>query len=136
MISGNLLDQIAAILVEGEPCKHGCRTDEIEDIKLECMAIDPNKLWCIVSNWQIWKLKCSHNDATLIKEKYGLLPIKLYAENIIDDQQGRGWGCVRASLLKGIHCNCIFETANTFYILQNEGTQKTITPDQANAVIF
>ncbi len=86
--------------------------------------------------WQLWNLECSHKDAIFIKEKYGLSPTQLYAKNIIEDQNGRGWGCVKTSLLKEIHSNCIFEAANTFYTIQGVGTQKTIAPDQANAVAF
>ncbi len=53
MLSDNLIDQMAAIFVKGQPSKRGCRADEVEEMKLECMAIDSKKLWC-VGSYGIW----------------------------------------------------------------------------------
>lgn len=134
--SDDIITQMAAILVKGDPCDLGCGLDQLEEIKNRCSSISPQKAWCVVTDWCIWDLKCSLEEAEYLKEKYNLLPTKLYAENVFEDQKQRGFGCVKTSLLKEIHNNCIFETGNTFYILVGTGGRKTITPAQANAVFF
>ena len=135
-LTADLIDQMAAILKEGDPCDLGCKLTLSEEMKQVCNDINPEKGWCVVKSWEIWDIECSKHEADFYAKRDGVKPVLLYSECIIEDQKRRFKGGVRTSPLVKIHFNCIFETRNTFYILVETGTRKQITAKQAMAIFF
>ena len=74
-----------------------------------------DKPYCVVGDWEWLEKDFRLNGEMTIKIFY------IYADFVIDDQLGRfpygGW--VRTSQLIAVHDNCVYETANTLYILAN-----------------
>ncbi|WP_371257873.1 hypothetical protein [Pseudoalteromonas sp. '520P1 No. 423'] len=100
-----------------------------------CNSLNSDKYVCVVKHWQWWDLDLGEKLTELFTSA-GQSSCVIKADYVIDDQIGRfnegDW--VRTSLLLKFHHNCIFETANTFYLLVEEGTRKTINSNLAGAM--
>jgi hypothetical protein len=96
-----------------ELIKFGCDRSSVDQRIETCRKINENKTYCVVKSWCLWKLK---EDAGDNLEKSTLTVIK--ADSIIEDELDRfpAFGWVRSTPIIGLYEECIFETANTFYI--------------------
>jgi len=130
------MDQMAALLKEAEPCDLGCSIEKVEIMRKRCREINPHKPIAVVTSWQIWDIVVTAQEEDYLKSVLNLIPSKVYAEKMIEDEQGRGFGCVKTSFLQEMHEGCIYETKNTFYILVDSGKRKQLTLKQVNAVFF
>mgnify|MGYP005825819715 CR=1 FL=1 len=112
------------LLGDGEPMPGGDLTLD------EAIALGQSeakkKPFRVVRNW-IWAdLAVSETEAKTMNEQ-GFQPVMVYAEDVMYDSSYKFdigfW--VRTSPLKHFTPPCIFETANTTYILVGEGKRKT-----------
>jgi hypothetical protein len=85
----------------------------------------PGKAFCVVRQWILIDLTVTPNEKEKLT-RLGLLPMTLFAHEIVLDSKGRFqpgmW--VRSNFGKSFTESCIFETKNTAYLLLAAGQRK------------
>lgn len=121
------LDQIAQLLygIDGETSGW---TGSQEDLISLAGKVFPGKAFCVVRQWILIDLTVTPVE----KEKLtglGLLPMTLFAHEIVLDSKGRFqpkmW--VRSNFGVSLIYGCMFETKNTVYLLRGPGQRKEAT---------
>jgi len=123
-----------ALYEQGSPVSLGCDVAEVPAMISKCRELSTKK-YSVISNWVIWNIDYDATARQQISDG-GLKPSVLYATNLIDDEAGRAFRCVRSTLLKQIHHNCIFESMNTFYILVGSGSERTVSAEFIQSLSF
>lgn len=113
----------------GGSMNFGCDPDNFPEFITIARKIASKKT-CAVKNW-IWiDLDVTDEQRKMIKD-YGTEPSIIYAHSCIEDSAGRfrvgDW--VRTTPLINFHDPCIFETANTLYLLCGPGVRKRAKPE-------
>ncbi|MDP2562774.1 hypothetical protein [Psychrobium sp. 1_MG-2023] len=133
--SKSLARLIHEVNATGNEFKAGCEVEQVDHYIGICNSINSDKYICTVKHWQWWDLDIEGDQKELFG-KTGQSQCVIKADYVIDDQLGRfnegDW--VRTSLLQTFHENCIFETANTFYLLVGKGTRRKIDAGLAGAL--
>jgi hypothetical protein len=121
------LDEIAQLLygIDGETSGW---TGSQEDLISLSEKVFPGKAFCVVRQWILIDLTVTPVE----KEKLtglGLLPMTLFAHEIVLDSKGRfqpkTW--VRSNFGVLFIYGCMFETKNTVYLLWGPGQRKEAT---------
>ena len=85
----------------------------------------PGKAYCIVRQWILIDLIVTPDEKEKLT-KLGLLPMTLFAHEVVLDSKGRFqvgmW--VRSNFGKSVTGGCMFETKNTMYLLLEAGQRK------------
>lgn len=109
----------------GTPIDVGCSEDNVSYALSRCRE-RCDKPYCVVSHWQWWDIDLSAAELAFIADE-GLQPALLHAYIVHDERNRFPQGhFVRTTLLKAFHDNCVFESCNTFYILQGSGVRKCV----------
>ncbi|MNC22246.1 hypothetical protein D3C75_702410 [compost metagenome] len=103
---------------------HGWEVSQEDLISLAAKRF-PDKAFCVVRQWILIDLTVTPDE----KEKLmnlGLLPMTLFAHEVVLDSKGRFqpgmW--VRSNFGKSFTEGCMFETKNTVYLLLAAGQRK------------
>ncbi|MEH6550097.1 MAG: hypothetical protein V7744_08945 [Pseudomonadales bacterium] len=126
--------QLNALLNDpGAACDLGVRLEELPMAWSLAGEIDLSKSRYAVTEWTIW-------DVTDMDRWFGeerlkeLKPVMLWAREIVlADPNGKYTTTdhVRTSFLAELHRNCIFETANSLYILTETGGRRSMELKEA-----
>ena len=120
------------LMLEGgdQSCDFGCSLETVEHMIDLSKSLCPSKPYCTIKDWGWVDLDISENSRAIYR-KNNLFPCFVRTETIIYDEAKRPHidTTVRSTALLGFHHNCIFETANTSYILVGTGSRVTINPD-------
>ncbi|RON42426.1 DUF6957 family protein [Pseudomonas brassicacearum] len=121
------LDEISQLFYgagDETPGWEGSQEDLISLVK----TAFPGKAFCVVRQWILIDLTVTPDE----KEKLtnlGLLPMTLFAHEVVLDSKGRFqptmW--VRGNFGKSFTEGCMFETKNTVYLLWGSGQRKEAT---------
>lgn len=118
------LDEISQLLYGTDGGTSGWNGTQDDLISLAAKVF-PGKAFCVVRQWILIDLTVTSEE----KEKLtnlGLLPMTLFAHEIVLDSRGRFqqgmW--VRSNFGKSFTEGCIFETKNTAYLLLAAGQRK------------
>lgn len=88
----------------------------------------PGKAFCVVRQWILIDLTVTPDEKEKLT-KLGLLPMTLFAHEVVLDSKGRFqpnmW--VRSNFGKSFTDGCMFETKNTVYLLLGPGQRKEAT---------
>lgn len=121
------LDAIAQLLYGNEGETPGWQGSQEDLISLAAKSF-PGKAFCIVRHWILIDLAVTPDE----KEKLtnlGLLPMTLFAHEIVLDSRGRFqpgmW--VRSNFGLSFSQGCMFETNSTVYLLWGPGQRKEAT---------
>ena len=121
------LDEIAQLLYGTDGETSGW-TGSQEDMISLAGKVFPGKAFCLVKQWILVDLTVTPDE----KEKLtnlGLLPMTLFAHEIVLDSKGRFqpgmW--VRTNFGVSFIYGCMFETKNTVYLLWGPGQRKEAT---------
>ena len=118
------LEEISQLLYGAGEEMPGWQGTEDELIALSA-KIFPGKAFCVVRQWNLIDLTANSDE----KEKLtglGLLPMTLFAHDIVLDSKGRFqpamW--VHSNFGKSFTEGCMFETKSTVYLLWGSGLRK------------
>lgn len=118
------LDEISQLFYGAEDVTPGWDGSQDDLISLAATKF-PTKAFCVVKQWILIDLTVTPDE----KEKLtslGLLPMTLFAHEIVLDSRGRFqpnmW--VRSNFGKSFTEGCMFETKNTVYLLLAAGQRK------------
>jgi hypothetical protein len=118
------LEEISQLLYGAGEEMLGWQGTQDELIALSAKAF-PDKAFCVVKQWILIDLTVTPAE----KDKLtglGLLPMTLFAHDIVLDSKGRFqpsmW--VRSNFGVSFSEGCMFETNNTVYLLQGAGQRK------------
>ena len=118
------LDEISQLFYGAGEETSGWNGSQEDLVSLAAKAF-PGKSFCVVRQWILIDLTVTPDE----KEKLtnlGLLPMTLFAHEIVLDSKGRFqpgmW--VRSNFGKSFTEGCIFETKNTAYLLLAAGQRK------------
>ncbi|MBK5516700.1 hypothetical protein [Pseudomonas sp. TH10] len=118
------LDEIAQLLYGTEGETPGWQGSQEDLISLAAKSF-PGKAFCIVRQWTLIDLTVTPDEKEKLT-KLGLLPMTLFAHEIVLDSGGRFqpgmW--VRSNFGKSFIEGCMFETKNTVYLLLAAGQRK------------
>lgn len=115
----------------GAHCDFGWFNVETE--ALELARKFSNKQCCLVKDWLWWDVDISEKT----QKQLGQSSLSIiYAHHVIHDEGGRfeRGNYVRTSPLVKFHASAFFETSSTVYILMGEGTRKTVSVENFNAI--
>jgi hypothetical protein len=118
------LDEISQLLYGAGDVTPGWDGSQEDLISLAATKF-PAKAICVVKQWILIDLTVTPDE----KEKLtslGLLPMTLFAHEIVLDSRGRFQPCmwVRSNFGKSFTEGCMFETKNTVYLLLAAGQRK------------
>lgn len=118
------LEDISQLLYGAGEVMAGWQGTQDELIALAAKAF-PGKAFCVVRQWILIDLTVTPVEKEKLT-KLCLLPMTLFAHEIVLDSQGRFqagmW--VRSNFGKSFTEGCIFETKNTAYLLLAAGQRK------------
>ncbi|MDR6928861.1 DUF6957 family protein [Pseudomonas sp. BE134] len=99
-----------------------------EDLISLAAKIFPGKAFCVVRQWILIDLTVTPEEMEKLTN-LGLLPMTLFAHEIVMDSRGRFqpkmW--VRSNFGVSFIYGCMFETKNTVYLLWGSGQRKEAT---------
>lgn len=118
------LNEISQLLYSAEGGILGWNGTQDELISLAAKEF-PGKAFCVVRQWILIDLTVTPDEKEKIT-KLGLLPLTLFAHEVVLDSKGRFqpnmW--VRSNFGKSFTDGCMFETKNTVYLLLAAGQRK------------
>lgn len=129
------LDEIALLLygIDGETSGW---TGSQEDLISLAGKLLPGKAFCVVRQWILIDLIVTPDEKAKLAN-LGLLPMTLFAHEIVLDSKGRFqpkmW--VRSNFGVLFIYGCIFETKNTVYLLWGPGQRKEATVGAAFSML-
>jgi hypothetical protein len=121
------LEEVAQLFYGEGEAKPGWEGSQEDLISLAAKAF-PGKAFCVVRQWILIDLTVAPDEKEELA-KLGLLPMTLYAHEIVLDSRGRFqpgmW--VRSNFGRSFTESCMFETKNTVYLLWGSGHRKEAT---------
>ncbi|QAY86212.1 hypothetical protein CUN61_20600 [Pseudomonas arsenicoxydans] len=118
------LDEIAQIFcgTDGETTGWNGSQDDLVSLATKQF---PGKAFCVVRKWILIDLSVTPDEKAKLTE-LGLLPMTLFAHEIVLDSKGRFQPnmFVRSNFGKSFTEGCMFETKNTVYLLLAAGQRK------------
>lgn len=125
------LDEISQLLYGAGEEMPGWDGSQEDLISLAAKAF-PGKAFCIVRQWILIDLTVTPDEKEKLT-KLGLLPMTLFAHEVVLDSKGRFqpnmW--VRSNFGKSLTEGCMFETNSTVYLLWGSGLRKEASVDTA-----
>jgi hypothetical protein len=99
-----------------------------EDLISLAAKVFPDKAFCVVRQWILIDITVTPDENKKLP-MLGLLPMTLFAHEVVLDSKGRFqpkmW--VRSNFGKSFTQGCMFETKNTVYLLWGLGLRKKAT---------
>jgi hypothetical protein len=125
------LDEIAQLLYGTEGETLGWQGSQEDLISLAAKSF-PGKAFCVVRKWILIDLSVTPDEKAKLTN-LGLLPMTLFAHEVVLDSKGRFqpsmW--VRSNFGKSFTDDCVFETKNTVYLLLAAGQRKEASLEAA-----
>lgn len=118
------LEEVAQLFYEEGEAKPGWEGCQEDLISLAAKAF-PGKAFCVVRQWILIDLTVTPDEKKKLAS-LGLLPMTLFAHEVVLDSNGRFqaqmW--VRSNFGQSFTEGCMFETKNTVYLLHSAGQRK------------
>ncbi|MDI1330880.1 hypothetical protein [Pseudomonas sp.] len=119
---GNSLEIIESC--DGRNVVRSGSTKTQEELTELCVRQYPNKSFCLVEQWIIFRADVSPDDLAKIQAA-GHLPLFIFAHKVVHDSRGRfqpgDW--VRSSMAISFD-GVMFETKNSVYVLMGDGHER------------
>ena len=121
------LNEISQLLYGTGEASTGWQGTQEDLIALAARSF-PGKAFCVVRQWILIDLTVTPDENEKLT-KLGLIPVTLFAHEVVLDSKGRFqptmW--VRGNFGKSFTGGCMFETKNTVYLLWGSGQRKEAT---------
>lgn len=121
------LEEISQLLYGAGDETPGWQGSQEDLIALAAKAF-PGKAYCVVKQWILIDLTVTPEEQEKLT-KLGLIPVTLFAQEVVLDSRGRFQPCmwVRSNFGRSFTEGCMFETKNTVYLLWGSGQRKEAT---------